>query len=123
MVTVRPNGFIQPSIPTRAAKPPSGFDAVRLFTRRGHDWTDRYAAIAKAAAKLRARSFIDGKAAVCGPNGVAIFDALHHRARKAKRARLLARNPAGIAFNEHTNDDGAAVFRHACKMGLEGIVS
>jgi hypothetical protein len=31
--------------------------AVHLFTRRGHDWTDRYPAIASAAAKLRARSF------------------------------------------------------------------
>ena len=26
-------------------------------------------------------------------------------------------------MNEHTNEDGATVFRHACKMGLEGIVS
>jgi ATP-dependent DNA ligase len=29
---------------------------VRLFARRGYDWTDRYPAIASAAAKLRARS-------------------------------------------------------------------
>ena len=29
----------------------------------------------------------------------------------------------GIVFNEHTDEDGAVVFRHACKMGLEGIVS
>jgi hypothetical protein len=37
--------------------------AVRLFTRRGHDWTDRYPAIAAAAAKLRAKSFtVDGEA-------------------------------------------------------------
>jgi ATP-dependent DNA ligase len=26
-------------------------------------------------------------------------------------------------MNEHTNEDGTTVFRHACKMGLEGIVS
>jgi bifunctional non-homologous end joining protein LigD len=43
--------------------------------------------------------------------------------RKAKLARLLGRVAAGIAFNEHTDEDGATVFRHACKMGLEGIVS
>ena len=31
-------------------------------------------------AKLRAKSFtIDGEAAVCGPDGIAIFDALHRR--------------------------------------------
>jgi hypothetical protein len=33
------------------------------------------------------------------------------------------RVPAGIALNEHTDEDGAAVFRQACAMGLEGIVS
>jgi hypothetical protein len=43
--------------------------------------------------------------------------------RKAKLARLLARKPLGIVFNEHTDADGATVFRHACKLGLEGIVS
>jgi hypothetical protein len=48
-------------------------DVVRLFTRRGHDWTGRYPAIVKAALRLRARSFtIDGEAAVCGADGVAI---------------------------------------------------
>jgi ATP dependent DNA ligase domain len=43
--------------------------------------------------------------------------------RKAKLARLLSRAPAGIVFNEHTEEDGTEVFRHACKLGLEGIVS
>jgi ATP-dependent DNA ligase len=38
-------------------------------------------------------------------------------------ATLLARKPLGIAFNEHTDADGATVFRHACKLGLEGVVS
>jgi ATP-dependent DNA ligase len=42
--------------------------------------------------------------------------------RKTKLARLLARAPVSIVFNEHT-EDGVVVFRHACKMGLEGIVS
>ncbi len=167
---VRTDGFIDPCIPTRAAKPPAGPGwvheikhdgyrlivrrdgaAVRLFTRRGYDWTDRYPAIAAAAGKLRARSFtIDGEAVVVGVDGVAVFDALHRRhkaseailyafdllelngedlrpmplsARKAKLARLLARKPVGIVFNEHTEEDGATVFRHACKLGFEGIVS
>jgi hypothetical protein len=43
--------------------------------------------------------------------------------RKARLARLLARAPPGIALNEHTDADSATVFRHACAMGLEGIVS
>jgi ATP-dependent DNA ligase len=40
---------------------------VRLFTRRGYDWTDRYPAIATAAGKPRAKSFtMDGEAVVLG---------------------------------------------------------
>jgi bifunctional non-homologous end joining protein LigD len=63
---------------------------VRLFTRRGHDWTDRYPAIASAAAKLRAKSFtMDGEAVVTGADGVAVFDALHRR-HKATNAMLYA---------------------------------
>jgi ATP-dependent DNA ligase len=45
------------------------------------------------------------------------------RWRKDRLARLLARAQVGIALNEHTDAEGAAVFRHACAMGLEGIVS
>jgi ATP-dependent DNA ligase len=30
---------------------------------------------------------------------------------------------AGIRFNEHIEADGLTVFKHACKLGLEGIVS
>ncbi len=43
--------------------------------------------------------------------------------RKAKLERLLAGVGAGIVFNEHTDQEGAIVLRHACKLGLEGIVS
>jgi hypothetical protein len=50
----------------------------RKLQQRGHDWTDRYPAIAAAAGKLRARSFtMDGEAVVVGVDGVAVFDALH----------------------------------------------
>jgi ATP-dependent DNA ligase len=164
------NGFIQPCIPTRAPKPPSGPDwvheikhdgyrlivrrdgeAVRLYTRRGYDWSGRYPAIARAAAKLRARSFtIDGEAAVCGPDGVAVFDALHRRGtvteamlyafdlleldgvdyrplplceRKDRLDRLVDRRLVGIAMVDHTDARGELVFEQACRMGLEGIVS
>jgi bifunctional non-homologous end joining protein LigD len=123
----------------------------RPFTRRGYDWIDRYPAIAAAAAKLKARSFtLDGEALVCGADGVAVFDALHRRGRvtdailqafdlleldgvdyrplplrqrKDRLASLLARVPVGIALNEHTDARGELVFRQACAMGLEGIVS
>src|ERR1700675_2657761 len=106
---IRTDGFVDPCIPSRAVRAPVGPDwvheikhggyrlivrrdgaAVRLFTRRGYDWTDRYPAIAAAAAKLRARSFtLDGEAVVCGADGIAVFDALHRR-HKAIDAMLYA---------------------------------
>jgi ATP-dependent DNA ligase len=44
--------------------------------------------------------------------------------RKATLASLLARAAPGLRFNEHLNEqDGPLVFAHACKLGLEGIVS
>src|SRR5262249_16012417 len=36
---------------------------------------------------------------------------------------VLAKAGVGIQFNEHMDGDGETVFRHACKLGLEGIVS
>src|SRR3954469_12437050 len=44
--------------------------------------------------------------------------------RKATLGSLLARMAHGIRFNDHMGDvDGPTVFQHACKLGLEGIVS
>ncbi len=37
--------------------------------------------------------------------------------------KLLAGAAASIVFNEHTDEDGAIVFEHACRFGFEGIVS
>ena len=37
---------------------------------------------------------------------------------------MLRRAGTGLRLNEHLDhEDGDVVFRHACKMGLEGIVS
>jgi bifunctional non-homologous end joining protein LigD len=47
--------------------------------------------------------------------------------RRKRLARLLSRsnNPMrdGIQLSEAITGDGAAIFRHACGSGLEGIVS
>jgi bifunctional non-homologous end joining protein LigD len=121
------------------------------FTRRGFDWSGRYPAIVRTATLLRAASFtLDGEAVVCGPDGIAIFDALHRHGivseamlyafdllelngeelrglpladRKKRPARLLGKRRLGIVLSEHTANDGATIFRQACRMGLEGIVS
>jgi ATP-dependent DNA ligase len=39
------------------------------------------------------------------------------------KIKQLKHSPAGIEFNDHIDAGGAAVFRQACAMGLEGVVS
>ena len=44
--------------------------------------------------------------------------------RKATLASVIARVGSGLRFNEHMEEtDDPLVFQHACKLGLEGIVS
>jgi bifunctional non-homologous end joining protein LigD len=43
--------------------------------------------------------------------------------RKALLAKLLKGQHVSIVLNEHFTDDGAIVFREACRLGCEGIVS
>ena len=43
--------------------------------------------------------------------------------RKATLASVLAKAAPGLRLNKHIEADGPTVFAHACKMGLEGIVS
>jgi ATP-dependent DNA ligase len=167
----RPPGFIEPCIPSQADKPPVGpdwvheikhdgyrlivrktADRVRLFTRRGYDWTDRFPLIREAVAGLRASALVlDGEAVCCGPDGTANFELLHSQAHndlvflyafdllelggvdlrveplEERRGRLqhLMRKVVhpGIHYNEHIEGDGATIFAHACKLGFEGIVS
>jgi bifunctional non-homologous end joining protein LigD len=163
-------GVIEPCIPTRALKPPVGPQwiheikhdgyrliarlrdgRVRLFTRRGYDWTERYPLICKAVAAIPALSAtIDGEAVWCDADGVAVFDRLHSRdcdaevflyafdllelddndlrprsleVRKDRLAKLIAKAPAGLRYSEHMEGDGAVIFAHACLLGCEGIVS
>jgi len=126
-------------------------ERVRLYSRPGNDFTRRFPLIVETLARLRSRScIIDGEAVACDDNGVASFDLIrHHRhndraflyafdlielngddlrrdpleVRKATLASVLAKAGSGMRFNEHIEGDGPTVFAHACKMGLEGIVS
>ena len=124
---------------------------VRLYSRPGNDLTYRFPLIVESLARLPSRScIIDGEAVCCGDDGVPSFDRIRHRrhdasvflyafdlielngddlrrdaleVRKATLASALAKASRGIRFNEHIEADGPTVFAHACKMGLEGIVS
>jgi bifunctional non-homologous end joining protein LigD len=125
---------------------------VRLFTRNGNDCTKRYPLIVEAALRNRQTSFvIDGEAALLGVDGISDFNGLHSRRhddevilyafdilalddedlrklplhlRKTKLARLLARRPEGIFVSDFEQGEiGPDLFRAACKLGLEGLVS
>jgi bifunctional non-homologous end joining protein LigD len=125
---------------------------VRLLTRRGIDWTTRYPAIAAAIAALACRScLIDGEVVICGEDGIPVFDRLrygrqpqseavlfafdllelggkdlrrtHLEERKGVLAKLVRKASWAVQLNEHIAERGDIVFRHACKLGFEGIVS
>jgi bifunctional non-homologous end joining protein LigD len=124
---------------------------VRLYGRPGNDLTYRFPLIVETLARLRSRScIIDGEAVACDDNGVTSFNRVRYsghdesiflyafdlielnghdlrryplEGRKAKLEMMLAKVGIGIRFNEHMDGDGETVFRHACKLGLEGIVS
>ncbi len=126
-------------------------DRVRLYSRPGNDLTYRFPLIVESLARLRSRScIIDGEAVACDDNGVPSFDRIRYRrhdasvflyafdliewngddlrreplaVRKATLASVLAKAAPGLRLNDHIEADGRTVFAHACKMGLEGIVS
>ncbi len=52
---------------------------ARLITRNGHDWTNRYSALAKAFSKLPCKSaIIDGEVVVQDPRGITSINLLEH---------------------------------------------
>ena len=56
-------------------------DTVRIFTRRGVDWTNRFPRIADAVRQLKISSImLDGEGVVCDDRGLAVFDRLHSKA-------------------------------------------
>jgi bifunctional non-homologous end joining protein LigD len=163
-------GFIEPCIPTVAKRPPAGeswifelkwdgyrllvrkrADAVRIYTRRGADWTKRFPRVVEAVRQIKAHSaLIDGEGIVYDDAGMPSFDLLrslkHDKAvsllafdlleldgaelrreplidRKSKLQKLLAKAKDGIEFNAHIEGDGNTIFEHVCKLGHEGIVA
>ena len=63
---------------------------VRLVSRGGYDWADRYPWIVESALKNRHQQFvIDGEAVVLGVDGITDFNALHSR-RHDEQVQLYA---------------------------------
>jgi len=163
-------GFVEPALAASIERVPSGvrwvheikFDgyriqvhlanvAVKVFTRRGNDWTERFRKIANDACHIAAGSaIIDGEVVVPAVDGSTDFSVLQNELkgkstkivliafdllylngydlrklslieRKAHLKKLIA--GTDIQFSESFEIDGPEMYRHACKVGLEGVVS
>ena len=126
-------------------------NGVRLYTRNGYDFADRFPQIVEAVSRLKVRScFIDGEAIVVDERGLSTFELLRSwrydqaailcafdlieldgkdlrrspiEQRKASLVHLVGARHPGIVVNQHYDGDGAIIFQHACALGCEGIVS
>lgn len=128
-------------------------DQVTVFSRKGYNWTDQFRSIGKAIAALAVKSVIlDGEVVHIGTNGKPDFqglrsglgkktDRLHYYAfdllalngedwrgkplleRKRRLRTLLQDAPQRLEYVEHMKGDSRLIVEHACKLGLEGIVS
>ncbi|RVC78599.1 ATP-dependent DNA ligase [Mesorhizobium sp. M4A.F.Ca.ET.022.05.2.1] len=163
--------FIEPLMPTLVDKPPEGdgwihevkfdgyrsqivrdVDGVRIFSRRGLDWTAKYRDLANAASELEAEdAIIDGEVIVTNEAGLSdfkalrkaitsrqqdlyfvAFDLLHlngHDLRdiplEDRREILAEMIPSGgrIQFSQALPGDAKSIFHLIEQAGLEGMVS
>jgi bifunctional non-homologous end joining protein LigD len=163
-------GFIEPALATEVERVPTGtrwlheikFDgyrvqlhianeAIKIVTRRGHDWTHRFRKIADDAWHISASSaIIDGEVVAPAEDGTTDFSVLQNElkgrskkivlvafdllylngydlrklplsTRKAALKKLIA--GTDVQFSESFEVDGQATFEHACKIGYEGVIS
>ena len=124
---------------------------MRIFTWRGHDWTNRFKKVADDAWHIKAASaVVDGEIVVPAADGTIDFSVLQNELkgqstkialvafdllylnghdlrklpllrRKAELRKIIARTD--IQFSESFDVYGPEMLAHACKVGLEGVVS
>jgi bifunctional non-homologous end joining protein LigD len=166
-----PPPFEEPQLATLVDEVPAGsswiheikYDGYRLllavgdgvataWTRNAKDWSDKFKALVKAAAKLPAGCLIDGEAVALDEDGrpsfqllqstlkggsanlaFYAFDLLIDRGadirklpnveRKERLAALLETVPPPILYGDHIVGRGEEMFDAVCKQGGEGIIS
>ena len=121
-------------------------DTVRLWSRNGRDWSGEFTAITDAL-RTMPDCTIDGKACAHRRDGLPdfweiraqgatctmfAFDLLYldgtdlrrlPLADRKARLKALVRRKKSITYVDHLEGDGATIFDHARRLGLEGIVS
>lgn len=172
MAAELPDRLPEPQLPQSVRVPPSGdgwihevkFDGyrmlaridghdVRLQSRHGVDWTEKFGPVVKALQSLDRRLILDGEMTVLGPDGrpefsrlrkrrtagdllvYYVFDILHldgHDLRRVvieERKAILADVVAGFSHPdpvqvvEHFRIDGKVFYDHVVEHELEGVVS
>ena len=162
--------FVEPALAVSITKVPSGerwlheikFDGyrvqlhlanneIKVYTRRGNDWTNRFKKIADDGWHINAGSaIIDGEVVVPAADGTTDFSVLRNELkgrstkmvmvafdllylngydlrklplieRKAHLKKLIA--DTDVQFSDSFEIDGREMFKHACGIGLEGVVS
>jgi bifunctional non-homologous end joining protein LigD len=128
---------------------------VRLTTRSGRDWTERFAVVAAEAIHLPVQqAVLDGEVVVLRKDGTTDFQALQNFFRGRTPAKLVytvfdipylqgfdltqvpltrrkqmlqtllsMRSSDVLRFGSQITGRGGEVYRHACRLGSEGIVS
>jgi bifunctional non-homologous end joining protein LigD len=167
-----PPPFEEPQLATLVDEVPPGsewvheykYDGYRLllsvgdgvataWTRKGLDWSDKFKALVKAAARLPAGCLIDGEAVALDDDGKPSFQLLQatlkdrrganlayyafdlltdrgedirklsNSERKERLAALLEGVSPPILYGDHVIGRGGALLKEVCKQGGEGIVS
>ena len=130
-----------------------GGGEARAYTRSGLDWSEKFAPLVAAAAKLKVQSaLIDGEAVVLDADGRSSFQALQNAIksspdsidyyafdlleldgedltglplteRKAKLAAILPKKSDRIRYSDHIVGSGEKLLNQFCAAGLEGVIS
>lgn len=125
---------------------------VKLLTKSGLNWADKYAPVTAALKELPVEAaYIDGEVCALRPDGSIAFSALQAAGngqaqlvffafdllhvdgrdlmsaplleRKAELQKIIQGDDGTLRYSDHFTEQGPIVQQHACRLGLEGVMS